>query len=793
MLGIRSALRSLCRAPAFSSLAVATLALALALGTTTFAMLDSLAHPYLPFRDPERLFQVYPNGDGARRDATLFEKYAVLRDDPEFHGRVAGFSFAFAGLRVRDAVREELVAQVTPNFFEITGVSPALGRGLTARDAEEGGTALISHELWRRIGAGRTSLQNVTVTIDERTYTVVGVMPQGMREPWRTQVWLPMAASAERTGTDLKFILPLLRLPPGATPQTIEPRLSVLAARLAHEHGEGRWPFRYVLRRAGPGPETINRFHAALAGAAMVVLLIACANLAHLMLARGLARRRELALRVALGASRWALVRQLLSESALISFAGGITGLIAASWSVSLVATRIPADLLHTGAMPPTLSWRDFLFCLLATMVTILLAGLWPALRASDAPPDAPLKDGSGTTTGRHSRRYSALVIGQVALSLSLLMATGLLIRAAQRVSGFDFGFDTRHLLGAMTMFPRGSSLDSASVSAAYRRLLDGARSDPAVRSVATMHAAVPDGSSVISESRGGGSQRLYLRAYRVVSPAFLRTIGVRLLRGRDFVAGDALAGGAAIVDVDAASRLWPHEDPVGRMLKLGDEQSPAPWVRVVGIAHRANMRFSEDPDLEPEPEVYVVRPGMDAAPFRLIAARSASNDGATALALWNAIHAAAPTIASARISSWLQSFDDEVRAHRFAAGLFALYGAFALTLCAVGLYGVLSYAVRQRMRELGVRAALGARSPDLVRLVLRDALVMVLSGTAVGAILAMWSARLLGAWLYGVAPTDAVSLVSAEVVLFGVALGACVAPARHAMRADPMDVLRAT
>jgi predicted permease len=535
-----------------------------------------------------------------------------------------------------------------------------------------------------------------------------------------------------------------------------------------------------------PDPIRFRDFHAAMAGSALAVLLIACANLANLMFARGLSRRRDFAVQMALGASRTTVVKQILAESTLVALGGGALGMVLSLWGVDVLLHRMPPDVRFIGTLVPHVSWRVFAFGGVATAATIGLVGVLPAIRASKLDLSDPLKDTAGATTARTRRRYSALVMVQMAAATVLLMGAGVLIKAAERVGAYDFGYDTQGLLTASVRVSRDTQVD-------FHDLLRRVQSVDGVRTAALMTWQAPEGFTVTSDlATGVGDNQVFQGRYAAVSADFLRTLGIPIVAGRDFSDGDGAAAGAVIVSREAARRLWPGmDDPVGRRVKLGRPGSPGPWLPVVGVTRNVAMDFERDPDLQPEPPIYVVLRDP-AGRFPWIVARVTRDEAQVAIQLRRIIRDAAPGAAVA-VYPWSRGFDDIVSARRFVAGLFTLFAFCALALAAVGLYGVLLYAVSRRMREFGVRIALGARSRDLLKMVVHDGFVMVLAGTGVGAFLAMWGAQLLGRWLYNVNPTDVVALVAAETVLFAVALVACLVPGLKAMRADPIEVLRAT
>jgi predicted permease len=517
------------------------------------------------------------------------------------------------------------------------------------------------------------------------------------------------------------------------------------------------------------------------------VLLIACANLANLMLARGLAKRREVALRLAIGAGRAAVVWQMFAECAVLSVAGATLGLACSVWGVGILNSRVPRDIWWLGILLPQLSWRVFAMAALAAVAAAVVFGLVPAVRVANAVSlDEPLKDEAGTT-GRMRQRYSALAISQVGLALVLLMGAGLLIRVVHRLASYPFNFPARLLVQAYIFPARGDTGAAPGVGLGARDALEAARGVPGVVDVAGERGMRLPGGAVTAELTGD-STRTY-SGISVVTPNYLRTMGLHVVEGRDFVDGDVAGHGVVILNAAAAARLYPRRAAVGRMLKLGGPATNAPWVRIVGVCGIATAgRPGEAAFLEPR--VYLAR-AIAGRGARLVI-RTAREDPRIGEAVRRRLRALAPRD-NIGVYPYLMWYENDLRSRTFLAELFVTMGSFALILAAVGIYGVLAYGVSRRLREFAVRIALGAQRSDLLKTVLHDGLVMTLAGTGLGAFVAMWSAYLLENLLEDVYPTDALTLLSVEAVLISVAIVASLAPAFRAMRADPVEILRAT
>jgi putative ABC transport system permease protein len=527
----------------------------------------------------------------------------------------------------------------------------------------------------------------------------------------------------------------------------------------------------------------IQDYHVAVVGAGFAVLLIACANLGSIMLAGGIKRRREFATKVSLGATRLAIIAELTGESALLALAGGAAGVLLSVWAIQVLAHQSLPDLPWTGVLHPELNWRVFALAVAATGLSVIVVGLFPAIRVSGRNLVASLSSTIDANSWQPLGGYNLLVVVEIGLTVVLLMGAGLLTRAASRVAAFDFGYDPARIW-AVYAVP-----DSGGVRQLRLGLTAAAASLSGVLSTAWIGEAATQGGVVITDETGATGRRVNQPHYWTVSPTFLSTMGIRILDGRDFVEGDLRSDGAVVVDQRVAQRLWPNKHAAGHLIKLGDLRSKEPWLPVVGVASNASLSFESDPDVAPETSIYVLREPTNSPQVQLIA-RLASTDASLVARFQRAMTRAAPE-GRVTIAPWQGSFARLVSERRFIAALFGLLGASGLVLSAAGLFGTLAYAVSQRRREFALRVALGATPWDLLRLVMRRGLVMTLAGVGVGSLLAIWCSRLLAHWLYTVNPSDLVALLAAESILVAVSTGACVVPAIAASRSDPVETMR--
>jgi predicted permease len=787
------AARSLRRGPGFVAVAVISLGLGLGLTTTVASLLDGILHPESPYRDGARLYRIDMSGSGASGHVAEPVMYERLADAGRSFEDLAAGSASNQMLEAGEHYQSGIVYQVTPNYFSLLGVTPTIGRTFASASlVEDENSAVVSAPLWRKLFGGQRSLKNATLTIGDRSYTIIGVMPPTVSNVTVTDVWVPLAPADIGRGR-VDYVLGVGRLRGGVTADAAKAELAVLAGRLTGEYGSGATPFVYDLEPLVRTPFGIQRYHLAIAGAAIAVLLIACANLANLMLARGVSKRRELTLRMALGATRAAAVRLMVAEAALIALLGCGAGVIVTLWSAS-VLTAYTQAMGWALSFHLQLSWRVFAACAALGALSILVFGLIPAIQTSRLDLAEPLKDPAATTSGRSRRHYSALVVAEIAVAMLLTMAAGLLLKVAAKVARFDFGYDRRGLLATEVLWPPPGTLSSDQLAAIYDQLRERLEALPAVRSATTLGPAEPAGGLVAAEGAGAAARTMRLPSYWSVSPSVLRTFGIPVIAGRDFSDADLASGGVAVVDEIAARTLWGHASPVGRMLRLGPATSDAPTVRVVGVARKASFELP-GVQVPGYSDTLVFVAGLHDHPRYLMPVVRVQGDEASAAhAIMREVEVVVPEATrEAIVAQWLPFYENTTAGKWFFASLFSGLGGLGIGIAAVGIFGVLAYAIRQRRREFAIRVALGAAVPDVLRLVLHDGAVMTLAGMAIGVLLASWAGRFLGSLLYDVSPLDVPTLVTAGVVVLAVCLAACLAPALAATRADPIEILRAT
>ena len=792
---ISNAARSIRRRPAFFAVATVTVGIALGFATTILGVVDTVRHPPMPFDDPDRTFELtyLGGGDRVHPGVSMDEMFAALSQLPAVeaitHAKFRAESrFVLIGDRQINVRDNSGVAAVPPDFFHVVGVRPRLGRVFSADEASRGNSVILSDDLWRKFFQDRPSIGRAELTIDDQVYAVVGVMPPGMHEPARYNigVWLPVVP-----GDTGYWWFPTVRLRGTATRAMAEAQLAALAAQLTTTYQVGERKYSFKLDPIRREAKSLGGFYLMLIGVALCILTIASANITTLMLARAVARRRDLALRLSLGASGRTLVFDQLAEGAVLALGGGMAGIVFALWGIGGATHFLGSDIGWLTALAPHWSWRFFGISLVAAATVALLTGALPAWQVARIQPMETLKESSGGTTGSGVRNVQTLVAGELALSLSLLMATALFARSTLRLGEFHFGFNASHVLSVGGNIVYKWNADVLGTEDPVTLMLPRVAAMEGVESASTLATGHPDRSQVFSD-RTVGIAPLLAEDYLIAGPHFMRTMGIPVIAGRDFEPGDEVRG-AVILDERAVRVLFPDGNAVGHSVRLGGDNGSAPWLHVIGVTRAADLALPKYLDEGPRwPPIYASI-GAHNKRVWLVVARVSGNAPAAAVRISRALNSVLPASARADVTAFSAAYDGLMRGDLSVTRVFLAVGLASLALAAAGLFAVMSYMVNQRMREFAVRVAIGARRTDLWRLVLRDGAEMALAGTALGAFGGFFAGSLFGDGLYGVDPTDVISLAIAESVLLAVALGACAIPALRATRADPVEILRAS
>ena len=792
---IRYALRSLFRHRVFALTAILTLGLGIGANTAIFSAVNGVLLRPLPYPEPDRVLTIWGFHPSIGRETASLPDFLDWRKARSFSGMAAWANAAFT---VTGTGEPEVVsgALVTPNYFRVLGAPIPLGRDF--RDDEAHGAArvvVLSDGYWQRAYGGRSDVAGRQITLGGVSYTIIGAGARGLALPAQVDLWAPLQIDTT-LGRRNDFLQVIGRLAPGATPEGARVELATIARRLEAE---------YPASNAGWGVELIGlqerivgEIRPALLvflGAVALVLLIACANVANLMLVRVAAREREVTIRAALGASRRRLLRQFLTESVLLALAGGVLGLGLAVWGVDALRALEPGTVPRLQEI--RLDGRALAFALVLSIGTGLLFGVVPAIRALGFDLRGGLAEGGRALAGARAaaRTRNALVLAEVALASVLLVGAALLLRSFVGLQRVDPGIAVDGILTARVTLPRSRYDDPARQVAFADALLDRARALPGVISTALgTDAPVADGVPYWAFALAGVEQPAPevvqdAVVYRA-SPEYFHTFGLPLIRGRLFEASDrADRTLVAVVSEGLAQRYWPGRDPIGSRITFGDPaDSTSDWLTVVGVVGDVRQDGAVSPAY---PQIYV--------PFAQLSNRSivvALRTGRSPLALVGPLKQVLagvdPNLALSQVSTMEQRVAGTLARPRVNALLLAAFAATALVLAALGIYGVIAYSVVQRTRELGIRVALGASADVVLGMVMRQGLSPVLIGLAIGLGVAAVGSRVLRSLLYGVTATDPATYVAVAAFLAVVAVAASYVPARRAARSDPVKALRA-
>ena len=801
---IRFAFRSLLTTPSFTALVVVVLGLGIGANTAIFSVVHAVLLEPLPFADASRLVSIETFGRGLDdergADSVAYPDFDDWRAQSTTIQGMSGYAVGGATLTGRGDALALRASFVTPGFFPLLGVEPVHGRLFTSEDDVKGaaGVALISEPVWRQHFSVDPSIVGQAISLDGRAFTIVGVLPEAFQfpvQPEPVQLWVPMGSLPftgdfkERRGAS--FMNAIGRLGPGVRIEQAQAEMSAIAARLATDHP--RTNARREVRIAPLKDRLVQEYRLGLVvllAAVAAVLLIGCANVANLLLARGAARRKEIAIRAALGAGRARIVRQLLIESVVLALVAGAVGLLVALWGVAGLVAASPVEIPRLGEVG--VDGRVLGFTTLVSMATGLLFGLAPALHLSRAGSDESLKDaGRGSSAGAATRTRQVLVVAEVALSLALLASAGLLVRSFLQLRQVDPGFVPQQALTMNLLLPDAKYPDNAARVAFYRRLLDATAALPGALSRGISTTVPLSGNSLGMGFRIDGrpdepGNRPVATAY-AVSPDYFVSMGIPLRAGRAFTErDDERAPAVVVVSESLAQRYWPGEDAIGKRVTIGFNDLGS--AEVVGIAGDVKQTGLAE---APRPQLYTAFPQAP-WPFLAIVVRTAAADPvALGPELRAAIALIDPDQPPGEIQTVEQFVAQSMAASRFQALLVASFAGLALLLAGSGLYGVLAYGVAQRRREIGIRMALGAQASDLRTMVVSQAIGMGALGLVVGTLAALVSARVIASLLYGVGPADPATFAAVGTLLLGVVAIAAYLPARRATRVDPIVALR--
>lgn len=803
---IRHSLRFLMKSPAFTLIALLTLAIGIGMNVAIFSVFDAVLLRGLPFPNPEKLVEVsetvqresierrpasYPDFLDWQRHNSVFEQIAAYEND---------------SLTMTDGNAEQIqIEMVSANYFQALGVRPFLGR--TFRNEEDrmpaaSSVAVISYDFWQRHFGSNPSSVGKTIRLNNRNTNIVGILPKGFYglDP-DTEVWIPISTYPLFQQTQLlekrgaRWHDVIARLKPGVTIQQAQSAMNAIAKRLDEEYPETNRNYGVMLIPFQE--EVLGDIKPAvriLFGAVAFVLLIACANVANLMLVRTAGRQKEFAVRTALGASRKRIIRQLITESALLGILGGVAGSVLAIWAVRLIKRFSPINI--PAYIQIGIDSRVLFFSVVISFITGLLIGLFSAIHATRNAPQESLKDAAVQSTETRSSKTTRgiLVISETAFALILLVGAGLMIQSLKQMQQIPIGFKKDHLLTMLLSLPEQKYSEKRSVPF-VKSLTEKVGSLPAVQSVSASSDIPFGGSSsayivTMEGSDANRSRRVYVHS---VSSNFFATLGIPIINGRSFSDSDLEgASQAAIVSEELARKFWGDQDPVGKRFKFGRDDSTDPWITVVGLIANVKQRaLVNDPLVNPDdPDLYLPlaqNPELNLA----VVVRTNQKPTLMTSLVTKEIQAIDHDVPVFRVTTMDELVSNETARSRFNAFLMSIFAGSALLLACIGLYGVLSYAVTQRTREIGLRIALGAKRSDVFVMVLRQALRWMAFGLVIGLFGAAILSRLLTSELYQVSPTNPEIYAGLSSLLLGVAIFATFIPALRATKVDPILALR--
>ena len=813
---VRYGVRMLLKNPGITVIVIIALALGIGANTAIFSVVNTVLLRPLPYEESDRLVFLnekspvldemsisYPNFTDWRNQTQTFEKMGVYNR--------ASYNLTGAGEAERI-----VTGQVSADLFSVLRVNALHGRVFTNDEDKPGGTPVVvlSYGLWQRRFGGQTSILNQPITLNTKQYVVIGVMPETFLYPSRVEMWVPVGQLSDQPSWQQRGNHPGLygvaRLKPGATIEQADADMNTIAANLEKQYPDTNTGNRVRLR---PLLEIFvsdaRRALWVIFAAVAFVLLIACANIANLLLAKATARRKEMAIRTAVGASRWRLARQLLTESILLSLVGGVIGLLLGYWGVQLILYMSPDAIPRSREIG--LDWTVLGFTIGVSFLTGIVFGLLPAIQAGDVDVHETLKESGRGTSGRQWLR-SSLVVVEVATTLVLLIAAGLMIRSFYLLQKVNPGFSHEHLTSFSISLPQKKYTTQEARAQFYDRLLENLRGLPGVESVAAA-SGLPLGNNgwqtsyVIDGQPEPPRDQVPLLEACLVTPDYFKAMNIPLLRGRTFTDRDNrahLAGrdlsklnenqreGAGlnliVIDEEFAKRHWPNEDPIGKHVRIGGSNPQNPKLEVIGVVGRVKMEsLNQNSDRVQGyfPFAQVPQSGMT------LIMKGASDPNQLIGAVRGAVKQIDPDqpIYSPRTMDDIRA--ESVAGERLNLTLLSLFAGIALVLAVVGIYGVMSYSVTQRTHEIGIRMAIGARPRDVFTMILGHGMKLAIIGVVIGLAAAFALTRLMASMLFGVAPTDATTFGGIAALLIGVALLACYLPGRRATKVEPTISLR--
>jgi putative ABC transport system permease protein len=812
---LRYGWKMLCKTPALTAVVAITLALGIGANALIFSFVNGFLLRPMPVPHPERIAVLAANqkGDSPFLYSFSYPEFVDFRKQADSFVDLAGYILAQPGLSANGRVDQVLASYVTGNYFSVLGVKPALGRLILGGEENQPGeqpVVVLGYSYWQKRFGGDAGVIGKQVRVNGNQATIIGVVPKQflgaisviemeLYMPWSNAASMEQASSNPATDRNARMVRVLGRLKPGVSFSQAQASVNVIASRLAKQYPstDGSITVRvYRERLARPAP-IANNLVVVIASFFLILgallLLLACVNVANVLLARATVRQREMGLRAALGAGRGRLIRQMLTETILLGILGGVLGVILGEWAsprdaFGLASTSLPLRIDYS------FDWHVFAYSFAAALFTGVFVGLWPAFRASRADLNSILQEGgrSDSAGAGRSRLRSALVVAQVAGSLMLLIVAGLFVRSVRRAETMYLGFDPNHVL-SLNMDPHQIGYDEARTTEFYRQLEARARALPGVQAVsfafdAPMTGSVKTGTVTFEGQRAPSGQQAPSFFFNSVDPTYFETMRVPLLRGRAFTESDnQMAPPVGIVNQIMADKFWPHQDPLGKSFSLKTSTGPSKTLQIVGVVTTGKYLFVAE---DPTPFFYVPL-AQNYSSARALQVRSSVPPETLVAPVQAEVHKLAPDLPVTEAKTMKQAIGDDLLEYRLGAGVAAAMGAIGLILAVIGIYGIVSFSTAQRTREIGIRMALGGSAGDVIRLILQQGVRMVIIGLGVGMLAALAITRAMTGLLVGVSPSDPLTYATVALLLAAVALLACWIPARRATRVDPGVALR--
>jgi putative ABC transport system permease protein len=791
--------------PGFTIAAILALALGIGANTAIFSVVYAVLLSPLPYKDAKQLVWIWETkpASGIKTEPASLPNYTDWKNQGQSFEGMTAFIGSTLTLTTNDGGEPERIptTYVSANFLTVLGTTPQLGRAFVEEENEIGKhrVVLLGHSLWQRRFGANPQIVGQTITLSGNQYTVLGIMPEGFKNPTPdqskpAQLWAPLPVKLDPAQRRSDFLSVVARLKPNVTPEQAQAEMNTITSRLEQQYPDSNtgWSTKLVPLHE----RMIGDVRAALwllMGVVGFLLLIACANVANLLLARSAARQQEIAIRRALGADRWRLVRQFLTESVLLALCGGFLGSLLAMWGVEVLVALSPQNIPRLGEI--NLNWQVLAFTLFISLATGVVFGLLPALHATNPNLTESLKEGGRSSTeglrGAHLR--NSLVVSEIAIALVLLIGAGLMIKSFVRLQEVDPGFHPERILTWDVGLPSAKYKEDAQVVGFYNQFMTRVAAQRGVESVAGISALpLSGGGDVVSfEVEGRPIAAVEGQSvdaeYRVITPAYFATMGIPLVKGEGITERHtADVPAVMVINETFARRFFPGEDPIGKRLNLGDPQT-APWRAIIGVVK--DVRH-EGLDTEPYPQMYSPVAQFPRRAMTMVA-RTSTDPMAIVPSVRSELSAIDRDQPLYNVRTMEQVLAASIARQRFNMLLIAVFASVGLVLAAVGIYGVISYSATQRTHEIGIRMALGAQTRDILRMVVGQGMLLALIGVVVGLVAAFALTRLMSSLLYGVTATDPLTFIGLSVLLAVIALLACLIPARKATKVDPMIALR--